>query len=134
MGEASAPNRTSNKLEILGVVLLSGRSLAIRVQHTLVKINQGSCVTREALFLALRGGKPPHSSFLWLLWEEKGVSLTPRSASQQSASVTPDSIASTFLPQMNSWAGSVCSSPYTPRPFSSGSTELDSQTDSQKTI
>ena len=30
-------------------------------------------MTREALFLALRGGKPPHFSFLSLLWEEKGV-------------------------------------------------------------
>ena len=30
-------------------------------------------MTREALFLALRGGKPLHFSFLSLLWEEKGV-------------------------------------------------------------
>ena len=65
---------------------------------------------REALFLALRGGKPPHSSFLSLLWEEEGVLDTSERQSAVGAGI-PDSIILDSFLQMNSWAGWVCTSP-----------------------
>ena len=42
---------------------------------------------REAMVLALRGGKPPHFSFLWMLWEEKGVLFLDTSERQSAVGV-----------------------------------------------
>ena len=82
-------------------------------------------MTREALFLALRGGKPPHSSFLSLLWEEKGVLDT--SERQSAVGVgTPDSIVLDSPLPDDLLGGQRLQQPLDPRPFSSGSTALES--------
>ena len=68
---------------------------------------------RVAPVLALRGGKPPHSSFLSLLWEEKGVLDTSEGQSAVGAGIPDPIILDSFL-QMNSRAGWVCTSPWIP--------------------
>ena len=84
-------------------------------------------MTREALFLALRGGKPPHSSFLWLLWEEEGVLFLDTSERQSAVGVrTPDPIVLDSPLPDELLGGQRLQQPLDPRPFSSGSTELDS--------
>ena len=80
---------------------------------------------REALFLALRGGKPPHFSFLSLLWDEKGVLDT--SERQSAVGVgTPDPIVLDSPLPGGLLGRQGLHQPLDPRPFSSGSTELDS--------
>ena len=81
---------------------------------------------REALFLALRGGKPPHSSFLSLLWEEEGVLDTSERQSAVGAGIPDPIILDSFLP--DDLLGRLgLHQPLDPKPFSSGSTELDSK-------
>ena len=78
---------------------------------------------REALFLALRGGKPPHFSFLSFLREEKGVLDT--SECQSAVGIgTPDPIVLDSPLPGGLLGGQRLQQPLHPRPFSSGSTEL----------
>ena len=94
------------------------------MQHTLVNKPRLLC-DEGSLVLALRGGKPPHSSFLSLLWEEKGVLDT--SERQSAVGVgTPDSIVLDSPLPDELLGGQRLQQPLDPRPFSSGSTELDS--------
>ena len=59
---------------------------------------------REALSLLSGVALPLHSSFLSLLWEEKGVLDTSEGQSAVGAGF-PDPIVLDSLLQMNSWAG-----------------------------
>ena len=78
------------------------------------------------MFLALRGAKPPHSSFLSLVWEEEGVLDT--SERQSAVGVgTPDSIVLDSPLPDKLLGGQRLQQPLDPRPFSSGSTELSTQ-------
>ena len=65
---------------------------------------------REALSLLSGVALPLHSSFLSLLWEEKGVLDTSERQSAVGLGLRT-LLSSTLLFQMNSWAGSICSSP-----------------------
>ena len=88
---------------------------------------------RVAPVLALRGGKPPHSSFLSLLWEEKGVLDT--SERQSAVGVgTPDSIVLDSPLPDELLGGQRLQQPLHPRPFSSGSTEIDLTTRRQSKV
>ena len=90
-------------------------------------------MTREVLFLALRGGKLLHFSFLSLLWEEKGVLDT--SEHQSAVGVgTPDSIVLDSPLPDELLGGQRLQQPLHPRPFSSGSTELDLTTRRQSKV
>ena len=64
---------------------------------------------REALSLLSGAAKPPHSSFLSLLWEEEGVLDTSERQSAVGAGI-PDSIILDSSFQMTSWASWVCTS------------------------
>ena len=78
---------------------------------------------RVALFLALRGGKSLHSSFLSLVWEEEGVLDT--SERQSAVGVgTPDPIVLDSPLPGGLLGRQGLHQPLHPRPFSSGSTEL----------
>ena len=80
---------------------------------------------REALSLLSGVALPPHSSFLSLLWEEKGVLDT--SERQSAVGVgTPDPIVLDSPLPGGLLGRQGLHQPLHPRPFSSGSTELDS--------
>ena len=82
---------------------------------------------RVAPVLALRGGKPPHFSFLWLLWEEKCVLFLDTSEHQSAVGVgTPDPIVLDSPLPGGLLGRQGLHQPLDPKPFSSGSTELDS--------
>ena len=68
---------------------------------------------RVALSLLSGVALPPHSSFLSLLWEEKGVLDTSEGQSAVGAGIPDPIILDSFL-QMNSRAGWVCTSPWIP--------------------
>ena len=90
------------------------------MQHTLVNKPRLLC-DEGSLVLALRGGKPPHSSFLSLLWEEKGVLDT--SERQSAVGVgTPDPIVLDSPLPDDLLGGQRLQQPLDPRPYSSGST------------
>ena len=88
---------------------------------------------REALSLLSGVALPPHSSFLSLLWEEKGVLDT--SECQSAVGVgTPDSIVLDSPLPVELLGGQRLQQPLHPRPFSSGSTELDLTTRRQSKV